>query len=210
MYKHTIGCYCMWLSVAFIQQQNSGSNNCSLFAIAPAYHKFQGDNYLDHIIPKWGTTLYVVLKMKNWRRFLKSKELNSHKRPERFSSIVITIIILPLSPPWLLRWNDTVWYVQLEVSLYVLKYISICRIYSYSYIVVYRILGFRYLPLLFLLKNYYLHCIVFVFRALDYNNYCDGCLFQNYIALQWMKMLTECLTKWSTIVNEHLCIKKGQ
>ncbi len=49
MYKPLIAHNGLLLSVASIQQQSSGSNNCGLFAIAAAYHALQGDN-LDHII----------------------------------------------------------------------------------------------------------------------------------------------------------------
>ncbi len=84
-----------------IQQQSSGSNNCGLFAIAAAYHTLQGDN-LDTItlnVDKMRPHLVRCFENEKLRRFLKSKEGSSRrKRPERFSSILITIYCPYLRP----------------------------------------------------------------------------------------------------------------
>ncbi|XP_064383224.1 uncharacterized protein LOC135348618 isoform X3 [Halichondria panicea] len=100
MYKPLIAHNGLLLSVASIQQQSSGSNNCGLFAIAAAYHALQGDN-LDTITlneDKMRPHLVRCFENEKLRRFPKSKDVSSRKRPERFSSIVITIYCPCLRP----------------------------------------------------------------------------------------------------------------
>ena len=100
MYKPLIAHNGLLLSVASIQQQSSGSNNCGLFAIAAAYHALQGDN-LDTITlneDKMRPHLVRCFENEKLRRFPKSKDVSSRKRQERFSSIVITIYCPCLRP----------------------------------------------------------------------------------------------------------------
>ncbi len=100
MYRPLIAENGLLLSVSSIQQQQIGSNNCGLFAIASVYHALQGDN-LDYVTLDEDKMRYHLTRCFNnqkLRRFPKSKEQSS-QRPERFSSIVCNYCMLPLSPP---------------------------------------------------------------------------------------------------------------
>ncbi len=103
MYKPLIAHNGLLLSVASIQQQSSGSNNYGLFTIVAAYHariaRRQVGSHQDNM------RHHLVRKLKSKKNWIAARDQRDFP-------------ILPLSPPWRLRWNDPVWYVQLCILPY--------------------------------------------------------------------------------------------